>query len=64
MVVDAVMMLDDQTLHLNMIGIKKVAGSAPEDTTLVPRVAFKKTFSYARLEMQPKSYKNCKFALL
>ena len=64
MVVDAVMMLDAQTLPLNMIGIKKVAGGALEDTTLVPGVAFKKTFSYAGFEMQPKSYKNCKIALL
>merc|ERR1712032_1498447 len=52
MVVDAVMMLDAQTLPLNMIGIKKVAGGALEDTTLVPGVAFKKTFSYAGLEMK------------
>merc|ERR1712025_309692 len=64
MVVDAVMMLDKQTLPLSMIGIKKVAGGALEDTTLVPGVAFKKTFSYAGFEMQPKSYKNCKIALL
>merc|ERR1711983_39495 len=34
------------------------------ETTLVPGVAFKKTFSYAGFEMQPKSYKNCKIALL
>lgn len=27
-------------------------------------VAFKKTFSYAGFEMQPKSYKNCKIVLL
>merc|ERR1712227_572915 len=64
MVVDAVMMLDKQTLPLSMIGIKKVAGGALEDTTLVPGVAFKKTFSYAGFEMQPKSYTNCKIALL
>merc|ERR1712126_49302 len=47
-----------------MIGIKKVAGGALEDTTLVPGVAFKKTFSYAGFEMQPKKYKNPKIALL
>merc|ERR1712198_723114 len=64
MVVDAVMMLDAQTLPLNMIGIKKVAGGALEDTELVPGVAFKKTFSYAGFEMQKKSYKDCKIALL
>jgi chaperonin GroEL (HSP60 family) len=63
MVVDAVMMLDD-LLPLNMIGIKKVQGGALEDTVLVPGVAFKKTFSYAGFEMQRKAYKNPKIALL
>merc|ERR1711983_584218 len=64
MVVDAVMMLDAQTLPLNMIGIKKVTGGALEDTELVPGVAFKKTFSYAGFEMQKKNYTNPKIALL
>lgn len=63
MVVDAVLMLDE-LLPLNMIGIKKVTGGALEDSVLVPGVAFKKTFSYAGFEMQPKTYKNCKIALL
>jgi len=64
MVVEAVMMLDAQTLPLNMIGIKKVQGGALEDTELIPGVAFKKTFSYAGFEMQRKTYKNPKIALL
>jgi len=64
MVVDAVMMLDAQTLPLNMIGIKKVQGGALEDTELVTGVAFKKSFSYAGFEMQRKTYKNPKIALL
>lgn len=63
MVVDAVLMLDE-LLPLNMIGVKKVTGGALEDSRLVPGVAFKKTFSYAGFEMQPKTYKNCKIALL
>nr|XP_023027715.1 T-complex protein 1 subunit eta-like [Leptinotarsa decemlineata] len=63
MVVDAVLLLDD-LLPLNMIGIKKVQGGALEDSMLVAGVAFKKTFSYAGFEMQPKVYKNCKIALL
>lgn len=63
MVVDAVLLLDD-LLPLNMIGIKKVQGGALEDSQLVAGVAFKKTFSYAGFEMQPKTYKNCKIALL
>lgn len=63
MVVDAVLILDD-LLPLDMIGIKKVSGGALEDSFLVPGVAFKKTFSYAGFEMQPKTYKDCKIALL
>jgi len=63
MVVDAVMLLDD-LMPLNMIGIKKVPGGALEDTLLVAGVAFKKTFSYAGFEMQPKQYTSPKIALL
>lgn len=63
MVVDAVLQLDE-LLPLNMIGTKKVSGGALEDSTLISGVAFKKTFSYAGFEMQPKTYKNCKIALL
>lgn len=63
MVVDAVLLLDD-LLPLNMIGIKKIQGGGLEDSVLVAGVAFKKTFSYAGFEMQPKIYKNCKIALL
>lgn len=63
LVVDAVMMLDD-LLPLNMIGIKKVQGGALEESELVRGVAFKKTFSYAGFEMQPKRYENPKIALL
>lgn len=64
MVVDAVLSLDTPLLPLDMIGIKKVSGGALEDSYLVAGVAFKKTFSYAGFEMQPKTYKNCKIALL
>uniref|UniRef100_A0A6Q2XRN2 T-complex protein 1 subunit eta n=1 Tax=Esox lucius TaxID=8010 RepID=A0A6Q2XRN2_ESOLU len=63
MVVEAVMMLDE-LLPLKMIGIKKVQGGALEDSQLVAGVAFKKTFSYAGFEMQPKRYENPKIALL
>jgi len=63
MVVDAVQLLDE-LLPLNMIGIKKIPGGALEDTLLVAGVAFKKTFSYAGFEMQPKQYTNPKIALL
>lgn len=63
MVVDAVLKLDE-LMPLNMIGIKKIAGGALEDSMLIDGVAFKKTFSYAGFEMQPKSYNGCKIALL
>lgn len=63
MVVDAVLKLDE-LMPLNMIGIKKVTGGALEDSMLIDGVAFKKTFSYAGFEMQPKNYTNCKIALL
>jgi len=63
MVVDAVMMLDE-LLPLSMIGIKKVQGGALEDSQLIAGVAFKKSFSYAGFEMQPKRYQSPKIALL
>ncbi|KAI3383689.1 hypothetical protein SNEBB_006540 [Seison nebaliae] len=53
MVVDAVTVLDDD-VPINMVGIKRVPGGCLTDTTLVKGVAFKKTFSYAGFEMQPK----------
>ena len=63
LVVDAVMSLDE-LLPLNMIGMKKVQGGSLEETELVQGVAFKKTFSYAGFEMQPKKFANPKIAML
>jgi len=63
LVVDAVMLLDD-LLPLNMIGMKKIHGGALEDSLLISGVAFKKTFSYAGFEMMTKEYANPKIALL
>ncbi|XP_033757631.1 T-complex protein 1 subunit eta-like [Pecten maximus] len=63
MVVEAVSLLDE-LLPLNMIGVKKVTGGGLEDSRLIAGVAFKKTFSYAGFEMQPKNYVNPKIALL
>ena len=63
MVVDAVMLLDE-LLPLNMIGMKKVKGGALQDSRLIEGVAFKKTFSYAGFEMQRKKYEKPKIALL
>ena len=56
MVVRAVMTLDPASLDLRMLGIKKVQGGGLRDSFFVDGVAFKKTFSYAGFEMQPKAY--------
>lgn len=63
LVVDAVVTLDE-LLPLNMIGMKKVPGGALQDSQYIEGVAFKKTFSYAGFEMQPKTYTDPKIALL
>ncbi|VDN23370.1 unnamed protein product [Gongylonema pulchrum] len=63
MIVDAVSYLDE-TLPINMIGIKKVSGGSHTESQLVKGVAFKKAFSYAGFEMQPKHYKNPYVAIL
>ncbi|CAA7407684.1 unnamed protein product [Spirodela intermedia] len=63
MVVDAVVAIrsDDR---LNLIGVKKVPGGTMRDSFLVNGVAFKKTFSYAGFEQQPKKFQNPKILLL
>jgi len=63
MVVQAVSLLDD-TLDKDMIGIKKVTGGSVSESLLVEGVAFKKTFSYAGFEQQPKKFINPKILLL
>lgn len=63
MVVDAVGYLDER-LPIDMIGIKKVSGGSLSDSKLVKGVAFKKAFSYAGFEMQPKHYKDPYIAML
>lgn len=55
MCVEAVSKLDDD-LNMNMIGIKQVTGGSCTDSFLVDGVGFKKTFSYAGFEQQPKSF--------
>jgi len=54
MVTDACLLLQDANLNLDLIGIKKVPGGGMSDSFLVEGVAFKKTFSYAGFEQQPK----------
>ncbi len=63
MVVDAVEHLEAD-LDKNFIGIKKVTGGSVTDSFIVHGVAFKKTFSYAGYEQQPKTFTNPKIALL
>ncbi|CAI9094437.1 OLC1v1030178C1, partial [Oldenlandia corymbosa var. corymbosa] len=63
MVVDAVLAIGNDD-RLNMIGIKKVPGGTMRDSFLVDGVAFKKTFSYAGFEQQPKKFLNPKILLL
>ncbi|SCV70710.1 BQ2448_3472 [Microbotryum intermedium] len=64
MVVDAVLTLDQVDLDEALIGIKKIPGGGMEDSLLVKGVAFKRTFSYAGFEQQPKSFKNPKIVCL
>ncbi|KAK9846000.1 hypothetical protein WJX81_008028 [Elliptochloris bilobata] len=64
MVVDAVSALDVETLDMSLLGTKKVQGGGLRDSFLVDGVAFKKTFSYAGFEMQPKAYENPGILLL
>lgn len=56
MVVDSVLSLDQDDLDEKLIGIKKVPGGGMEDSLFIDGVAFKKTFSYAGFEQQPKQF--------
>jgi T-complex protein 1 subunit eta len=64
MVVDAVTLLDPELCDIRLIGIKKVTGGSVTDSQLIQGVAFKKTFSYAGFEQQPKHLKDPKILLL
>lgn len=57
MVVDAVLCLDED-MNLDLIGVKKVAGGSSQESQLIKGVAFKKCFSYAGFEQQPKRFEN------
>jgi T-complex protein 1 subunit eta len=58
MVVDAIECLDQDDLDESLIGVKKIAGGGLQDSLLVKGVAFKKTFTYAGAEQQPKHFVN------
>ncbi|KAL8377198.1 hypothetical protein RB595_008059 [Gaeumannomyces hyphopodioides] len=64
MVVDSVLSLDQDDLNEKLIGIKKIPGGSLTDSLFVNGVAFKKTFSYAGFEQQPKSFKKPKIVCL
>jgi T-complex protein 1 subunit eta len=64
MIVDAVLQLDQSALDLSSIGIKKESGGGLEDSQLLLGVAFKKSFSYAGFEQQPKCFEKPKILLL
>eukprot|EP00930_Biecheleria_cincta_P054605 TRINITY_DN408_c0_g2_i1.p1 TRINITY_DN408_c0_g2~~TRINITY_DN408_c0_g2_i1.p1 ORF type:complete len:565 (-),score=131.98 TRINITY_DN408_c0_g2_i1:52-1746(-) len=57
MSVDAVFMLGED-LSMSSVGMKKITGGSVTDTLLVEGVAFKKCFSYAGFEQQPKIFKD------
>lgn len=63
MVVSAVEKLDDN-LDKTLIGVKKVSGGSLGESFVIDGVAFKKTFSYAGSEQQPKKFTNPKILLL
>jgi len=63
MVVDAVLYLDED-LSKSDIGIKKITGGSVTDSFMVHGVAFRKTFSYAGFEQQPKRFENPKILVL
>ena len=56
--------LDQDELNEKLIGMKKITGGALQDSELVRGVAFKKTFSYAGFEQQPKTFKDPKIVCL
>lgn len=63
MVVDAVLYLDED-LQRSDIGIKKITGGSVTDSFMVHGVCFRKTFSYAGFEQQPKKFTDPKILLL
>lgn len=64
MVVDSVLTLDQDDLNEKLIGVKKVTGGGLQESLFVNGVAFKKTFSYAGFEQQPKSFRDPKIVCL
>jgi len=63
LVVDCISCLDED-MDLKLVGMKKVPGGSVTESFLVKGVAFKRTFSYAGFEQQPKTFENPKILLL
>lgn len=63
MVVDCIECLD-KDMDLKQVGVKKVPGGSVTESFLVQGVAFKRTFSYAGFEQQPKKFADPKILLL
>lgn len=53
-----------EDLNKDDIGIKKITGGSVTDSFLVEGVCFRKTFSYAGFEQQPKKFVNPKILCL
>ncbi len=51
------------TMHCTATGLCQVIGGGLRDSFLVDGVAFKKTFSYAGFEQQPKAFDSACHAL-
>ncbi len=70
LVVQAIEKLDPNLLDKDLVGVKGVSGGSItvilfiQDSFVVDGVAFKKTFSYAGFEQQPKYFLNPKICLL
>lgn len=64
MVVNAVMSLDQEELDESLIGVKRIPGGGMQDSLLIQGVSFKKTFTYAGAEQQPKQFKDPKILCL
>merc|ERR1719336_1310475 len=64
MSVEAIQCLGENMDIKKDLGIKRVPGGSVTESFLVRGVAFKRTFSYAGFEQQPKKFENPKICLL
>ena len=62
MAVNAVTSLDQEKLDESLIGVNRIPGGGMQDSLWIQGVSFKKTFTYAGAEQQPKQLKDPKFS--